>query len=133
MFLILVIILVVSLPAYSQEKQSKIQKLSQQADVVLKGKVVKKDAAWNQNKSRIFTKVTLHVDEYLKGHEKQKTIEITYPGGEVGDVGELYTHMATFEAKEEVLVFLKKDKKNNSFQVLHGHEGKIKIVRDVEK
>jgi len=132
-FLLIAILLTISLPAYSQQEQSKINNLSQQADVILKGRVTDKNAAWNENKTRIYTKVTLQVHEYLKGKEKQKTIEITYPGGEVGDVGEFYTHMPTFEAEEEVLVFLKKDKKNNRFEVIRGHEGKIRITRDIKK
>ena len=58
------------------------------------------------------------------------TVEVWYPGGEVGDVGELYTHMPTFEKNEEVLVFLKKEKNTNTYKVLNGQEGKLTVIED---
>ena len=92
--------------------------------------MIHKKSHWNENKSRIYTKATLDVDEYLKGKANGKSVEIVYPGGEVGDVGELYTHMPTFEKDEDVLVFLKKNERKNSYRVFQGEEGKIKIIND---
>ena len=51
-------------------------------------------------------------------------------GDDVGDVGEIYTHMPRFEDDEEVLVFLKQDDQSEAFKVLYGEEGKIKVTRD---
>ena len=130
---LIVILMMASQVSFTQEKESKMNKLSKKADVILQGKVVKKDAAWNANKTRIYTKVTLKVDKYLKGKEKKETIDLTIPGGELGDVGELYTHLPVFEEEEEVILFLKKDKKNNGYKVLHGDEGKIRINREHKK
>ena len=45
-------------------------------------------------------------------------------------MGELYTHMPRFEDNEEVLVFLKKDRKNTGYKVFNGEEGKIKVHSD---
>jgi hypothetical protein len=55
---------------------------------------------------------------------------VTYPGGEVNGVGELYTHMPKFEKDEDVLVFLKRDEKNMGYRVFDGEEGKLKIIKD---
>ena len=115
-----------------QKESSRIQKLSKGADVIITGKVTQKKSSWNDNKTRIFTRTTVQVDEYLKGQSKGDYVEITSPGGEVGDVGELYTHMPRFEDNEEVLVFLQRDKKNNGYKVFNGEEGKITVMSDAQ-
>jgi hypothetical protein len=114
----------------AQKEAFRIKKLSKGADVILTGKVTQKKSAWNEDKTRIYTKTTLQVDEYLKGKDNENSVEITSPGGEVGEVGELYTHMPRFEDNEEVLVFLKKDEKDTGYKVFSGEEGKITLLRD---
>ena len=114
----------------SQIIQSDIQSLSKGADVILTGKVTKQNSSWNKDKSRIYTDVTLEVEEYLKGNNRNKTLVITTPGGEVGEVGELYTHMPRFSKDEEVLLFVKKDTKDMSYKVVNGEEGKIALYTD---
>ena len=132
-FLFLTLIfLAFSLASYAQKESSEIKKLAKGADVILTGKVKQKKSSWNADKTRIYTKTTLEVDEYLKGNNNGKSVEITSPGGEVDDVGELYTHMPKFEENEEVLVFLKKDKKNNGYKVMNGEDGKISVLNDVK-
>jgi hypothetical protein len=122
-----------TISAVAKDGNSKIQKLAREADVIVTGKVKEKTSDWNENKTRIYTRATLDVDEYLKGKNDGQAVEIVYPGGEIGEVGELYTHMPKFEENEEVLVFLKKDKKNKSFRVVDGEAGKIKVIFDAEK
>ena len=114
----------------ARDKIPAIDKLSKNADVILTGKVTKKLSAWNANKTRIYTKATLKVDDLLKGPNNGSTIDVVYPGGEIGEVGELYTHMPRFTEEEEVLVFLKKDHKKNEFKVLNGEDGKFTVIRD---
>ena len=129
---LMLIFLGFQLTSFAQEESSVIKKLSKGADVILTGKVTQKKSSWNESKTRIYTKITLQVEEYLKGNNNGNSVEITYPGGEVGDVGELYTHMPRFEDTEEVLVFLKKDGKNKEYKVLNGEEGKITVLRDAK-
>ena len=111
---------------------SDIKKLSKGADVILTGKVSNLKSNWNKNKTRILTEATLQVDEYIKGNSGSNSIVVKYPGGEVGDVGELYTHMPRFSKDEEVLVFLKKDEKEKSFKVYEGEDGKISVIKDAK-
>lgn len=113
-----------------QKEASRIKKLSKGADVIVTGKVTQKKSNWNENKTKIYTRTTVQVDEYLKGENKGNFVEISYPGGEVGDIGEVYTHMPKFDENEEVLVFLKKDEKDKGYNVLNGEAGKIKIHLD---
>jgi hypothetical protein len=116
----------------AQSETSEIKRLSKDADVILSGKVTQKESKWNDSKTRIYTKTSVQVDEFLKGNNNDNTVEIRTPGGEVDDVGELYTHMPRFENEEEVLVFLKKNDQSKEFKVLYGEEGKIKVIRDTK-
>ena len=114
----------------SQTKPTDIKNLSVEADVILTGKVTKQNSSWNKDKTRIFTDVTLEVEEYLKGNNNNKTLVVTTPGGEVGEVGELYTHMPRFSKDEEVLLFVKKDKQETNYKVLNGEDGKMTLYTD---
>jgi len=129
-FFLVILFLAFYLSAIAKEDPEKITGLTKKADVILTGKVTHKQSNWNANKTRIYTKTTIQVNEYLKGQSNGNSVEVTSLGGEVGDIGELYTHMPTFENNEEVLVFLKKDNKKKGFQVLDGEEGKIKILKE---
>jgi hypothetical protein len=114
----------------AQTSQSELKNLSQNADVIITGKVTQQNSNWNENRTRIYTQATIQVEEYLKGGNTGNSIVVSYPGGEVGDVGELYSHMPKFEDNEEVLVFLKKDEKSTSYKVLNGESGKINVITD---
>jgi hypothetical protein len=128
--LILAIISGFHLYTLPQTNQSEIKQLSELSDVIITGKVTGQNASWNENKTRIYTQATIQVEEYLKGSNGGSTIVVSYPGGEVDDVGELYSHMPKFENNEEVLVFLKKDKTGSSYKVVSGEDGKISLIND---
>lgn len=115
---------------YSQTFQAEIKALSEGSDVILTGKVTKQKSEWAENKSRIITKTTIQVDEYLKGNGNNNSVVVSHPGGEVDGVGELYSHMPEFNDNEEVLVFLKKDTNSSDFNVFSGEDGKISLIRN---
>jgi hypothetical protein len=112
------------------QQDAKLKKLATDADVIVTGKVAGQKSSWDNNKTRIYTEATLQVDEFLKGSNNGTSVVVTYPGGEVNGVGELYTHMPKFEKDEDVLVFLKRDEKNMGYRVFDGEEGKLKIIKD---
>ena len=114
----------------SQSIQSEIKNLSKGADIILTGKVVKQNSSWNQDGSRIYTAVEIEAEEYLKGDYNQKTIVLTTLGGEVDNIGELYSHMPRFSNDEEVLLFVKNDKKDLSYKLLNGEQGKLTLQVD---
>jgi agmatine/peptidylarginine deiminase len=104
--------------------------LSQNADIILTGKVVEQKSFWNKDKTRINTNAVVQAEEYLKGDYSEKTLIVTTLGGEIDDVGELYSHMPRFTNDEEVLLFVKKDKKDMKYKILNGEDGKLTLYRD---
>ena len=117
--------------AFAQMGQSELKILSENADVIVTGKVIQQNSSWNENKTRIFTRATIQVEETLKGSGLNSVV-VSYPGGEVGDIGEMYTHTPKFENNEEVLVFLKKDQTGSSYKVVNGEDGKLTVTTDAK-
>jgi hypothetical protein len=116
--------------SFAQLGSAEIKNLSEKSDVILTGKVTQQTSSWNENRTRIFTNASIQVEEYIKGNNRGNSITVTYLGGEVGDFGEMYSHMPRFENNEEVLLFLKMDSKNTSFKVVNGEEGKVSVTTD---
>jgi hypothetical protein len=129
-FLFLILISIsLQFTVFAQEETAKIKKLSREADIIVTGKVTQKESSWNESKTRIYTRTTIQVDEYLKGSNEGTFVDILHPGGEVGEVGEIYSHMPRFEEDEDILVFLKKDSKKKDYLVVNGEEGKIALLK----
>ena len=116
--------------SFAQSTSSEVESMSKNADVIITGKVAEQNACWNENKTRIYTQATIQVEEYLKGSNNGNSLVITYPGGEVGEIGEMYSHMPRFEDNEEILVFLKKDKNSTDYKVYNGENGKMSVISD---
>ena len=130
LFLITVLLFGTQNLILAQSIQSDIKNLSQGADMIITGKVIDQKSQWNSDNSRIYTNVTIQVDEYLKGSENQDRIVITHLGGEVGSVGETYSHIPTFIDDENVLVFVKKAAKDESLSDFEGEEGKLTLYQN---
>ena len=130
LFYAMVIVVGFYFTSYAQLASSEVESMSKNADLIITGKVVEQNSNWNENRTRIYTQATIQVEDYLKGSNNGGAIIVSYPGGEVGEVGELYSHMPKFEDQEEVLVFLKKDEKSTSYKVLNGEDGKINVITD---
>lgn len=128
--LILSMFLWITIPSLSQTIHTGLKSLSDNAEIILTGKVVEQKSEWNSDRSRIFTKVIISVEEYLKGGQNQSAITVTHPGGEVDEVGEIYSHVPRFYDDENVLLFLQKEKDNVNFRVVAGEDGKISLMVD---
>ena len=128
--LMMVILCCATLPplGFAQEKALMLDEMTKQADVVVVGKVTTKRSEWNSDKTRIYTRVTIDVDDCLKG-TSGKSIEVFVPGGEVGRVGELYTHMPKFSKDENVIVFAEKDR-SGRYRVAGASGGKYSVKKD---
>ncbi len=105
--------------------------MSRKAEVVVVGTVNRVASEWNASHTRIVTRVTLAVDQYVKGSSTGGTMTLVVPGGEVGGVGEWYSHSPQFKENEDVLVFAEKDAQG-MLRVTAGNRGKISLRKDGE-
>ncbi len=117
------------LSIFSQIKPASTSELALRAEVVAVAKVASLVSEWNENRTMIRTRVTLSVVEFVKGGNNSRTLTIYVPGGEVGEVGEVYSDMPAFRPDEEVVVFAERDTQNR-YRVSAGPQGKLTVNRD---
>ena len=128
-FLLLASMITMVAQSPAQIVATPLEELSVDADLIVIAKVTNLRAEWNGDRTRIFTKVSLDVGEYLKGQALGPTMVLTVAGGEVDAVGEYYSNAPNFDTGEEVLVFVKRDAKDNLL-VAGGAKGKFTITED---
>jgi hypothetical protein len=114
-------------PMQGQERQYSIEELTSRAEIVAVGTVASRNAEWSADQKRIWTHVLVSVTEQLKGSPADELL-IRTPGGEVGEVGEIYSHAARFTDNEEVVVFLNRDARG-VLRVTGGEQGKLTVGR----
>jgi hypothetical protein len=114
--------------AWSQTQATTPEDLTRGSDVIAVGKVKELKSEWVSGKKAIVTRVTLDVDEFLKGGAGQ-TLTVLVPGGEVDGVGEWYSHTARFKKDEDVVLFAKKQG-TSDFRVTGGESGKLIVTKD---
>ncbi len=130
LFILLAMLLGLLITANAQTISTDLKTLTKNSEAILVGKVKEQKSSWNEDKTRIYTDVTVEVEEYFKGTVSDKSIVVRHLGGEVGEVGELYTHIPTFKEQEEMVLFVKMDKNDGKYRVYDGENGKIEIMKD---
>ena len=87
-----------------------IEQLTQEADLILTGRVKSIESGWNEERTLIYTYVTISVEEEAKalsGQEQVDEIIVRVRGGEVGDIGLRVSDTPQFREGEEVFLFLR--------------------------
>ena len=98
------------------------------ARAIVRGKVVSMGTRMDEN-DRIYTYITLKVQEVLKGQITERKIVIKEEGGEYGERGTLIFGTPQFKLGERVIVYL--DTRNDgSLRVHQMFLGKFSIVKD---
>jgi len=115
--------------ARSQAKAVSLEELTRSSDVVAVRQVKNMTSEWDETGNRIRTKVLLSVDQYVVGTVNGNELTLYVPGGEVGTVGELYSHMPVFKQDEQVMVFAARDQQQH-YRVSAGEQGKFTIQKD---
>lgn len=115
--------------AFGQSNAAMAEQLAARAEVIAIGKVTGVESEWNESHTMIRTRVTLSVDQFVKGGSSQNAMTIYVPGGEIDGVGEIYSHMPTFRRDEDVVVFAEKDRENR-YRVSAGSQGKFLVEKN---
>ncbi len=86
---------------------------------------------WNEDHSIIFTTVTLGVLQPLMSRDFAvgRTMKIEVPGGEIGDVGMLFSEAAIFHPDERVVVFARRWT-GDRLVVAGGHQGRLSVDKN---
>jgi hypothetical protein len=107
-----------------------LQTLTKTADSVVIARVVSVKGEWSDDKTNIWTRVGLDVQETLKGTLKAgERVDILQLGGTVGDLSSVIPDAPSFKEGERILAFLSK-KGNGNFTVLNFYQGKFSVEAD---
>jgi hypothetical protein len=114
----------------AQAREASLKEMTETSHAIFTGKCLKKESAWNEGRTKIFTQVRIHTDELIKGNPGAEAI-ITVPGGQVGSTIYEVSDMPSFTEGEEVLVFLWKHPTGQNL-VTGALQGKLTIVQEKE-
>lgn len=98
------------------------------SDRIVRGHVVDRRARWDDAHERIYTDVTIRVDESYKGKGGQMMV-VRRLGGTVDGIGMRTIGEVEFDAGEEVFLFVRRVGPE-IYQVVGLSQGKLHIARD---
>jgi hypothetical protein len=103
--------------------------MTNQAKTIVTGRVLATKSEWNEERTKIYTYITISTQTFLKGDDRPQEMVIKKLGGEVGDIGMLVEGTSVFEEGEEVLLFLRKGR-NGFHRIIGFSQGKFSIETD---
>lgn len=112
----------------AQVKKMSVKDMTEVSTAVLFGKCTGKKCEWNDNRTAIYTYVTIVPEGYIKGNLGSEVI-VAVPGGRVDDILVEVSETPIFIEDEEVVVFICKSPKGRNL-ITGGYQGKMKIEKD---
>ncbi|MBF0537647.1 MAG: hypothetical protein HQL03_05245 [Nitrospirae bacterium] len=97
------------------------------SEVVVRGVVEQTKSEWNQKAGTIVTRAHLKVTQLIRGNLKAKSVAFEYEGGTVGDLTLQLRDVVSVVKGEDVIVFLRPIKGNNTDK---GNEGVFLVHGD---
>ncbi|MDD3643514.1 MAG: hypothetical protein PHQ19_08645 [Candidatus Krumholzibacteria bacterium] len=104
------------------------RQMADYSELVVSGRVDGVTSFWNGDRTKIFTRIDVLVDEAYKG-EKRARIELLQLGGTVGNVKVTVEGALAWRSGEEVLLFLE-PYPGGRYQVAGLSQGRFEIERD---
>ncbi len=102
-----------------------LEDLSKEADFILRGEVTEVRSEWSEDKTVIYTYITLTVKERIAGQYEAETVTIKQLGGEVDGIGMSVSDSAVFKKGEDAIVFLKPDRSQQAVRLQQAGRGVI--------
>jgi hypothetical protein len=129
----MIVICILLIPAENSIAQVKKMSSKDMTDVstaVLYGKCKSKRCEWNENKSAIYTYVTIAPEEYIKGNLGSEVV-VAVPGGRVDNMLYEVSETPFFAVDEDVVAFIWTSPKGKHL-ITGGSQGKVKIEKDAK-
>lgn len=113
----------------AQVKEMSVKDLTKESTAVLYGRCSKVRCEWNENKSIMYSYVTVVPEGYIKGNLGSEAV-IAVPGGRIEDIVYEVSEMPVFAEGEDVVAFIWTNPAGKNL-VTGGYQGKMKIEKDV--
>ena len=112
----------------AQVKKMSAKDLTEESTTVLYGKCRNIKCEWNENRSAIYTYITIAPEEYIKGNLGSEVV-VAVPGGRVDNILYEVSETPFFTQDEDVVTFIWTSPKGKNL-ITGGPQGKIKIEKD---
>lgn len=109
-------------------KPLSIAELTTRSDVIALGTVISTTSDWDLNRTAIYTKIGLQVEQGFKGTGAGEEITFQQLGGQAGDIVSEVAGTAVFKTGEKVVVFLLRNKKQN-LELVGSFQGKFSVEK----
>ncbi len=104
---ILFTVFIFSYDAFAIMRALSTEELTMNSEVVITGEVEEKVSFWSEDRKKIFTRVTVKIEERIRGESPEERVEVEHEGGEIGGIGLRVSDVPSFSKGERVLLFLK--------------------------
>jgi hypothetical protein len=105
-----------------------VEDLTRLSSDVFYGRVISIETEWNAQRTHIYTRISVRIDEAFKGSlGRSETVTVTQLGGEKDGVKLDYSGRPVFSVGESVVLFTTRGK-NNDFIVVGLKQGKMQVV-----
>jgi hypothetical protein len=116
------------LPAYATIMHlMNVETLTRRSSEIFHGQVTSIETVWNADRSRIYTRISVRVEELLKGTlNRSQIVTVTQLGGELDGLRLDYPGRAIFSKNENVVLFTKRGN-NNDLVIIGLKQGKMTV------
>ena len=113
-------------------KKNTLEERVKRSDLIIVGEVQNTESKWINNRTTIYTYVTVSVEECIKGTSPLKNIVIRCYGGAIKeeDVAITVPDSPSFGKGQKVLLMLRFFPDTGEYVVLHGKYGKYTIIKN---
>lgn len=108
-----------------------VESLTAASDVIATVEVLGQESEYTDDDMRIVTRIDLRVDDPVKGCDDAERLEITMPGGRIGDIAQHVSGVPAFEVGERAIVFLER-LPNGELTLTGLGQGKFTLVRPLD-
>jgi hypothetical protein len=104
-----------------------IEQMSQIAAVVTVGEVERVESSWNDEHTKIYTRITITTTEIIKGDRGLETVTLKLIGGQVGDAIAKLPGTPVFEPGDRVLMFLEERTDQDGYLLIGLFQGLYRL------
>jgi hypothetical protein len=104
-----------------------IEQMSEIAAVVTVGEVERVQASWNDDHTKIYTRITVRTTEVLKGGRDLESVTLKLIGGRVGEAIARLPGTPEFEPGQRVLMFLEPREDRDGYLLIGMFQGLYRL------
>jgi hypothetical protein len=113
----------------SSVQQLSLERLSREADVIVRGRVAEITNRAASERRPATTVIKIDVERQLKG-PPTAALTVAQPGGAEADISLGVAGAPKFSPGEDLIVFVKRRRANEEFRIVGGKQGKFTVLTD---